>query len=87
MRLLQLSLTNYQGIPQLVIKPMGRSMTISGPNGSGKSTIASALSWLLTGKSASGEKGYSPKPLDADGNEIHHLTTSAEAVFQVTPGE
>ena len=87
MRLLQLSLTNYQGIPQLVIKPMGRSMTISGPNGSGKSTIASALSWLLTGKSASGEKGYSPKPLDADGNEIHHLTTSAEAVFQITPGE
>lgn len=87
MRLLQLSLTNYQGIPQLVIKPMSRSMTISGPNGSGKSTIASALSWLLAGKSASGEKGYSPKPLDADGNEIHHLTTSAEAVFQVSPGE
>lgn len=87
MRLLQLSLTNYQGIPQLVIKPMSRSMTISGPNGSGKSTIASALSWLLTGKSASGEKGYSPKPLDTDGNELHHLTTSAEAVFQITPGE
>ena len=87
MRLLQLSLTNYQGIPQLVIKPMSRSITISGPNGSGKSTIASALSWLLTGKSASGEKGYSPKPLDTDGNEIHHLTTSAEAVFQVSTGE
>ena len=87
MKLLQLTLKNYQGIQSFDIRPMGSSMTISGPNGSGKSTIASSLSWLLTGKSASGEKSYSPKPLDADGHEIHHLVTSAEAVFELDNGE
>lgn len=87
MKLLQLTLKNYQGIKDFDIRPMGKSMTISGPNGSGKSTIASSLSWLLTGKSASGEKSYSPKPLDADGHEIHHLVTSAEAVFELENGE
>ena len=87
MKLLQLTLKNYQGIKDFDIRPMGKSMTISGPNGSGTSTIASSLSWLLTGKSASGEKSYSPKPLDADGHEIHHLVTSAEAVFELENGE
>lgn len=87
MRLLQLNLTNFQGIKEFTLRPMGRPVCVYGPNGSGKSTIASALSWLLTGKSASGEKGYSPKPLDENGDEIHHINTSAEAVFEINPGE
>ena len=81
MKLITLTLNNYQSLKEFTMSPNGKSVTISGPNGSGKSTIASSISWLLTGKSADGGKNYSPKPLDADGNEIHHLVTSAECVL------
>ena len=87
MRLTRLTLSNFQGIKDLEIRPEGKDIDISGANGTGKTTIANALSWLLTGKPSTDEKNYSPKSKDSDGDDIHGLNHVAEAVFDLENGE
>lgn len=86
MRLIRLSLSNYQGIKDLTINPDGSDIDIHGANGTGKTTIANAISWLLTGRPSTDEKSYSPKSKDHQGNDRHGLNHSAEAVFRLDDG-
>lgn len=86
MRLESLKLHNYQGMKDLVVNSNGQDTDIYGANGAGKTTIANAISWLLTGKPSTDEKNYSPKAKDSDGNDIHGLNHSAEAVFELDDG-
>lgn len=86
MRLETLKLHNHQGMKDLVVNSNGQDTDIYGANGAGKTTIANAISWLLTGKPSTDEKNYSPKTKDSDGNDIHGLNHSAEAVFELDDG-
>ena len=73
MKLLRLSLNNFQGIRDLEITPAGRDIDVYGENGSGKSTIANAISYLLFGVPANGAKNWNPKTVDDNGEELHNL--------------
>ena len=78
MKLLDLTLTNFQGIKSLWISPDGEDVSIYGDNGTGKTTVYNAFTWLLFGVPSTGAKGYTPKSRDANG-EAHGLEHSAEA--------
>ena len=44
------------------------------------------MTWLLFDKPYTGEKGYTPKTTDEDGQELHHLDHRAEAIFEKDDG-
>ena len=82
-KLISLDIKNFQGIKNLHIDFDGCDAKIRGDNGTGKTTVKSAFNWLLFGKNAEGKTDFGIKPTDADGNVIHRLETSVEAVFEV----
>ena len=86
MKLIKLSLQDFQGLRTYTLNADGQNISVYGTNGSGKTTIANALTWLLFDKPYTGEKGYSPKTTDEDGQELHHLDHRAEAVFEKDDG-
>lgn len=86
MRLKELVLENFQGIPALTITPNGDSFSVYGTNGTGKTTIGNSISWLLFDKPIDNVKNYSPKTKDADGNDVHNLHHSAEGTFILEDG-
>lgn len=86
MKLLQLTLNNFQGIKALTFDfPDGRSASIYGDNATGKTTVYNAMTWLLFDKASTAAKNYTPKTKGADG-DLHHLDHSAEAVFSADDG-
>lgn len=85
MRLLQLSLINFQGIRSLDLDFNGRSASILGDNATGKTTVFNAITWLLFDKASTGAKNFTPKTKGADG-DLHYLDHSAEATFQTDHG-
>lgn len=84
-KLLSLVIQNFQGIRYLEVHFThdGCNAKIRGDNGTGKTTVKSAFNWLLFGKNAEGKADFGIKPTDADGNVIHRLETSVEAMFDV----
>lgn len=83
MKLMSITLENFKGIKELHLSFKGESSEIRGANGTGKSTVADAFSWLLTDKPMSGIKNFSPQTLDKDGNAVHRIDCSVEAVLDV----
>ena len=83
MKLISLELNNFQAIQHFRLDLNGHSATIRAKNGAGKSTIFNSYTWLLVDKPSTSEKNFSPKPKDVNGDDIHNLETSVEAVFQV----
>ena len=81
MKLLSLELQDFQGLRRFALEAGGENCTVYGTNGTGKTTIANAISWLLFDKPYTGEKNYSPKTTDEDGQELHHLDHKASATF------
>lgn len=86
MRLIRLTLSNFQGITDLTVDADGGDVDIFGFNGTGKTTVANALSWLLTGKPSTDEKSYNPKTKNKEGDDIHGLNHIAEAEFMLDDG-
>ena len=86
MKLLKLSLTNFKGIKSFTFCPEGANASIYGTNGTGKTTVADAISWLLFDKPSTEEKGFSPKPKNASGEDIHYLDTIVEGTFRLSSG-
>ena len=76
MKIKEMKLNNFRGIKALEINFDGKNAAIFGANGTGKTTVANAFCWLLTGKSVTGEKNFSPKTVGM--KKAEH---SAEAVF------
>lgn len=76
----RMQITNFKGIKDLTIDFSPTHTDISGANGSGKTTIPDAFSWLMWNKdskgNAPGSNNFNEKPLDEQGQEIHHLETS-----------
>ena len=76
MRLRYLTLANFKGIKEMEMKFGDGDSVIYGANGAGKTTVANAVIWLLTNKSLTGEKNFSPKTAGT-----HKKDHVAEAVF------
>ncbi len=85
MKIINIRLTNFQGIPSLEIELDGKSAAIYGDNGTGKTTIFNAITWLLFDKPSTGAKNWSPKTRGADG-EIHNLEHGVTATFVLQDG-
>lgn len=85
MKIINIRLTNFQGIPSLEIELDGKSAAIYGDNGTGKTTIFNAITWLLFDKPSTGAKNWSPKTRGADG-EKHNLEHSVVATFALQDG-
>lgn len=82
-RLNLMRLRNFKGIRELDIRLDGRDVNISGDNGTGKTTVIDSFMWLLFGKDSLGRADFGIKPTDKEGNVIHQLETSVEAVFTI----
>lgn len=78
MKLLKMSLENFQGIRNFTFEPNGADCSVYGKNGTGKTTLYNAFCWLLYGKSGTDEKNYTPKT--ADTHNMNHVVTG---VFDV----
>ena len=80
MKLNQLLIDHFQGINHIDIC-LGNKTSIYGDNATGKTTIFNAFTWLLTGKSGNGSKGFNPKPIEKD-DEMHNVNTYVQAEFE-----
>lgn len=85
MKLLQLTLTNFQGVASLTLNFNGNSGSVYGDNATGKTTVYNALTWLLFDKASTGAKGFTPKTR-GENDDLHHLEHSSEAVFRTDDG-
>lgn len=85
MKLLRLTLNNFQGIKSLTLEFNGSSASVYGDNATGKTTVYNALTWLLFDKASTGAKNFTPKTRGSD-DDLHHLEHSAEAVFETDEG-
>ena len=85
MKILDIKLSNFQGIASMEIVLDGRSASIFGDNGTGKTTIFNAITWLLFDKPSTGAKNWTPKTRGADG-EKHNLEHSVTATFVLPDG-
>jgi len=88
MKILSLALENYQGIKNLKLDFNGRSCRIYGDNATGKTTVLNSISWVLTGRPLDEQnvKGYTPKPVNGDGAEVHNLNSVATIKLQLDDG-
>ena len=50
MRLLELTIQNVRGLPDLQLKLDGKNVVVWGPNGAGKSCVVDAIDFLFTGR-------------------------------------
>lgn len=83
MRLLNLNLKYFKGIKNFTMDTQGGNVDVYGDNATGKTTIADAVSWLLFDKDTQNKKDFAIKTLDKDGNVIHGLDHSVEAIFDL----
>lgn len=83
LRIERLKIRNFMGIHEQDLDFGGKDAIIRGDNGTGKTTIKSAFSWLLFGKNTFGKTDFGIKPYDSNGDVIHNLETSVEAVFEI----
>ncbi len=86
MRLQKLSLSNFQGIKSLELVFNLMNANIHGTNATGKTTVANAITWLLFDRCYNDESGFSPKPHDADGSDLHNHTSRVEGKFVLKDG-
>lgn len=81
-KLIQLQLENFMGIRSFTLHLNGNGATVRGTNGVGKTSLATAFSWLLTGKDARGQANFEVKTLE-NGEALHNLEHTVEAVLDV----
>lgn len=73
MKILKMTLDNFQGIKHFEFEPNGKDIDIYGENGTGKTTLANAHYWLLFGKPSTDEKNYTPETVESTEKE-HSVT-------------
>ena len=78
MRLLELTVENVRGLPDLHLRLDGKSLVIWGPNGAGKSCVVDAIDFLFTGRiSRLMGEGTAGITLSRHGPHIDHEAASA----------
>ncbi len=85
MQVLNMKLSNFQGIKNLEIDFDGSNTNIYGDNGTGKTTVFNAFTWLLYGKDSTGIKGYTPKSYEGN-EEAHNLEHIASMDIKLDSG-
>ncbi len=85
MKILSLSLENFQGIRSFSLDLCGNSAEIFGDNATGKTTIYNAFTWLLFGKSSTGAKNFSPKTRSGS-DDLHNVDHAVEASIELPGG-
>lgn len=83
MKILEMHLINFQGVKDKKFILDGTNATFKGDNATGKSTLANAWCWLIFGRPANLEKGWSPKTKDTDGNDVHNVDNVIECKVQL----
>lgn len=83
LKIRNLKIDNFKGCKHLNIDFSEFVTSISGANATGKTTILDGLWWLLFGKDSTGSEKFEIRPLDADGNKVHHVDISVEATCEV----
>lgn len=83
MKLLSLTLDNFEGTKHFEFCPDGRSVTVKAANGVGKSTLMDAYWWLLTGKNSAQTERFDIYPVGAP----EDVQVSVTGVFQTDGGE
>lgn len=87
MKLIKLTLSNFKGVKSFVFEPNGNNASVYGTNASGKTTLFDALTWLLFDKGSTGEPGFSPKTIGADGKELHNINNRVDGIFRLDNGQ
>ena len=67
---------NFKGIKQRDVDLGSMLVNIYGGNAAGKTSLYDAFLWAWSGRDSSDNAKFVIKPQDADGNDIHNLTTS-----------
>lgn len=83
MKLITLTLDNFEGTKHFELCPDGRSVTVKAANGAGKSTLMDAYWWLLTGKNSAQTEKFDIYPVGAP----EDVQVSVTGVFQTDGGE
>lgn len=86
MKLIRLSLENFKGIKSFTFETGGESVAIYGQNATGKTTLFDAFLWLLFDKDSQNKKDFDIKTLSSDGEALHGLDHSVEAILQLKGG-
>ena len=86
MKLLKLTLENFQGIRQLELDLNGAGCSIFGKNATGKTSVFNTVTWLLYDRSSTDEKNYTPKTDGPDGKPLHYLNHTATGRFMLESG-
>lgn len=87
MKLLKLNLLNFKGIKEFTLDANGDDVFIYGDNATGKTTLFDALCWLLFGRDSADRTDFGIKTIGSDGKEIHNLSHSVSAVFELDGGK
>lgn len=87
MRLKRLSLKNFKGIKSFELDTGEKDVDIYGDNSTGKSTLFDSVTWLLFNKDSLNSANFDIKTLKPDGQPIHKLEHSVEAVFDMGSSE
>ena len=87
MRLLDLTVRNVRGIPEIRLQPDRKNIVIWGPNGAGKSGIVDAIDFVFTGRiSRLAGEGTGEITLARHGPHIDHDSESAVVTATVELG-
>ena len=82
-RLKQMKLRNFKGIAALDIDFNLIDTNIYGRNATGKTTIVDAFMWLFFNKDSNGSADFDIKTKTAEGNYVHNLEHTVEAVVEI----
>lgn len=80
MQIKSLHMENFKGCKERTIE-FSEITSICGQNATGKTTVFDAFTWLLFGKDSFGRDKFDIRPLDEDGNQIHNIDITVEAVI------
>lgn len=83
MKLISLTLDNFEGAKHFEFRPDGHSVVVKAANGVGKSTLMDAYWWLLTGKNSEQSTDFDIYPVNAP----EDVQVSVTGTFQTDDGD
>lgn len=86
-RIQKMKLQNFKGIREFEIDFNCLDTEISGKNATGKTSIVDAFTWLFFDKDSNGSAKFDVKTKTPDGEFLHNLEHSVEAVLMIDGAE